>query len=363
MGSFCAVGGLSDDAYRLAHAVLGRRPGGLAYATIAGCAGFGSVSPSSLATAATIGAVALPEMKARGYSAQLATGCVAAGGTLGMLVPPSNMMVIYAFMAEVPIGDMFVASLVPSVLATLFYMLAVYAQVLIRPDLAPPGVTRVPRAEVRRALIGVWQVVLLLVIVIGGLYAGVFTATESAAIGTGIAFLFALFRGRLTWQALWEVLADAASNTAMLYLLVFAAAAFSQFVTLSLLPSAVIDFFQSLQWPQLAVVFLILLVYLFLGCIMDPITMLLITIPVVLPVIVGFDMDLVWWGMVTILVIEIGLITPPVGMNVFIIKGVAGPDVSLTTVFRGIMPFLAANLVKLVLLTLFPVLTLWLVRS
>ncbi len=362
MGSFAATAGLSGDIYRLAHVLLGRQRGGLAMATIGGCAGFGAVTGSSLATAATIGRVALPEMRSRGYSIELATGSIAAGGTLGSLIPPSGMMVIYAVLTETSIGKMFIAAIVPGILAVMLYLGAVALYVRVRPDAAGP-VDRSDAREALSALANAWGVLLLFGTVIGGIYAGVFTATEAAAVGAGLAFLFALARGRLKGGAFWDVMGEVAANTAMIYLLLFGAVMFAFFVGVTQLPNAIVAYIQTQSLAPLTVVAILLVIYLVLGCVMDPITTLLITVPVAAPLVTSLGYDLIWWGIVTVVVIEIGLITPPIGMNVFVIRGIAGKDVPLSTVFRGITPFLCADLVKLSLITLFPLIVLWLPQT
>ncbi|HXQ53847.1 MAG TPA: TRAP transporter large permease subunit [Stellaceae bacterium] len=358
-GSFATAAGLSNDAYRLAHALLGHRRGGLAMATIGSCAGFGAVSGSSLATAATIGSVALPEMRKRGYSVELATGCVAAGGTLGSLIPPSGIMVIYAILTESSIGKIFIAAIVPAVLATCLYLITIAIYVHFKPSAAGP-VDRTGRRDVLAALINSWGVVVLFGSVIGGIYLGVFTATEAGAVGAGGAFLFALARGRLSGASFWRVMGEVAMNTAMIYMLLFGAVIFSFFIGVSQLPQTLVAAIQAAHLPPFAVIVLLLVVYLLLGFVMDPITTLFVTVPVVAPLIASLGYDPVWWGIVTIVVIELGLIHPPFGLNAFIIKGVAGPDVALGTIFRGIVPFLVSDFVKLALLVLFPFLTLWL---
>ena len=358
-GGFATAAGLSTDAYRLAHALFSRRRGGLAIATIGSCAAFGAVTGSSLATAATIGTIAVPEMRARGYSAQLATGCVAAGGTLGSLIPPSGIMVLYAVLTETSITKIFVAAVFPALLAAVLYILTISIYVRVRPDAAGP-VERVPMREVFDAIINSWGVVVLFGAVVGGIYAGVFTATEAGAVGGGFAFLFALARGRLKGDAFWRVMGDVARNTALIYLLLFGAVAFSFFIGVTQLPQVLVDFIQTANLPPLVVVCLLLIIYLLLGFFMDPITTLFITVPVVMPLIASLGYDPVWWGILTIAAVEIGLIHPPFGLNAFIIKGVAGPDVTIGTIFRGIVPFLAADFVKLSLLVFFPIIALWL---
>jgi len=358
-GGFATAAGLSTDAYRLAHALFARRRGGLAIATIGSCAAFGAVTGSSLATAATIGTIAVPEMRGRGYSAQLATGCVAAGGTLGSLIPPSGIMVLYAVLTETSINKIFVAAVFPALLAALLYILTISVYVRVQPN-AAGAVERVPMREVLAATLNSWGVVVLFGAVIGGIYAGIFTATEAGAVGGGFAFLFALARGRLKGDAFWRVMGDVARNTALIYMLLFGAVAFSFFIGVTQLPQALVAFIQAQHLAPLLVVFLLLIIYLLLGFFMDPITTLFITVPVVMPLIASLGYDPIWWGIITIAAVEVGLIHPPFGLNAFIIKGVAGDDVTIGTIFRGILPFLAADFLKLALLVLFPVITLWL---
>lgn len=358
-GGFATAAGLSTDAYRLAHALFARRRGGLAIATIGSCAAFGAVTGSSLATAATIGTIAVPEMRSRGYSAQLATGCVAAGGTLGSLIPPSGIMVLYAVLTETSINKIFVAAVFPALLAAFLYIVTISVYVRLRPG-AAGAVERVPLREVVSAIVNSWGVVVLFGAVVGGIYAGVFTATEAGAVGGGFAFLFALARGRLKGDAFWRVMGDVARNTALIYMLLFGAVAFSFFIGVTQLPQVLVDFIQAENLPPLVVVCLLLIIYLLLGFFMDPITTLFITVPVVMPLIASLGYDPVWWGILTIAAVEVGLIHPPFGLNAFIIKGVAGDDVTIGTIFRGIVPFLAADFVKLSLLVLFPIIALWL---
>lgn len=358
-GGFATAAGLSSDAYRLAHALFGRRRGGLAIATIGSCAAFGAVTGSSLATAATIGSIALPEMRRRGYSIELATGCVAAGGTLGSLIPPSGIMVIYAVLTETSIGKIFVAAVLPAVLAAALYGVTIALYVRFRPDTAGP-VERVSGREIVAAVINSWGVVVLFGSVIGGIYAGVFTATEAGAVGAGFAFLFALARGRLRGDAFWRVIGDVARNTALIYLLLFGAVAFSFFIGLTQLPQVLVAFIQASNLAPLLVIVLLLLIYLLLGFFMDPITTLFITVPFVGPLVTSLGYDPIWWGIITIAAVEVGLIHPPFGLNAFIIKGVAGEDVPIGTIFRGIVPFLCADFVKLALLVAFPLIALWL---
>jgi tripartite ATP-independent transporter DctM subunit len=358
MGSFAAVAGLSDDIYALAHALFGGFRGGLALATIGGCAGFGAVTGSSVACAATIGRVALPEMRSRGYAANLATGCVAAGGTLGQLVPPSAPIVIFALLTEASIGQLFIAAMVPAAIAIAFYLLTITLFVQLAPETVPAA-KRIDRAELIHASRRSVGVISLFVVVIGGLYMGVFTATESAAVGAVATFLFALFRGRLGGGAFWNVMAEVTQTTALIYGLIFGALVFSFFVGISALPETATGLISGLDLTPLAVIALLLVVYLFLGMIMDSFAVMVITVPIVTPLITHMGYDLIWWGIIMVVVVETGLITPPFGIIVFVLKSMV-PDVSLSTIFKGVIPFVAADLVKLILLVLFPALVLWL---
>jgi tripartite ATP-independent transporter DctM subunit len=361
MGSFAGAAELSSDIYRLAQKLFGHWRGGLAAATIGGCAGFGALTGSSLATAATIGQVALPEMRRRGYSPAFATGCVAAGGTLGQLVPPSTAIILYAILTEESIGRLFIAALVPAAIAVVLYIATIALYVRVAPGAAPLPEPRVRRAELLAALRNAWGVLFLFALVIGGLYGGVFTANEAAAVGAIGTFLFALARGKLSGGALWRVMAEVTRTTAMIYMLIFGAVTFSFFMGISGLPELLVSSMQGLDVAPVAVIFLLLGVYIVLGAVMDPFPVMVITVPIVTPLVTGLGYDLTWWGIIMVCVVETGMITPPFGINVFILKGIAGgEDVPMWTVFRGVLAFVGADLVKLVLLVLFPALVLWL---
>jgi tripartite ATP-independent transporter DctM subunit len=360
MGSFATAAGLSADIYELAHVLLGHHRGGLALATIGGCAGFGALTGSSLATAATVGSVALPEMRARGYSPGLATGCVAAGGTLGQLVPPSTPIIIYAILTEQSVGQLFIAAVIPAAIAVILYFATIAIYVRVVPNAAPAAHQRARLDEIMQSVRKAWGVLMLFAFVIGGLYGGVFTVNEAAAVGAMGTFLFALFRGKLAGGALWRVMAEVTRTTAMIYLLIFGAVTFSFFAGISGLPDMLGTAATGFHLSPLGVVALILAVYIFLGCIMDSFAVMVITTPIVTPIITNFGYDLIWWGIINVCVIETGLITPPFGINIFILKGIQGGDVPMWTVFRGVLPFVAADLVKLAILVLFPALSLWL---
>lgn len=358
MGNFATAGGLSADIYRLAYAVVGHYRGGLAVSTVFGCAGFGAICGSSMATAATMTQVSLPEMLQRGYDPALAAGSVAAGGTLGMLIPPSIVMVIYAFLTEQFVIALFLAAIVPGIIAVITYWIAIALVVRFKPEAGPPG-PRLDWAERWRVIKSAWTVVMLVTVVAGGIYSGILTVTEAAAMGAILAFLIAFLRGRLSWAAFWKVLIETASNTAMLYLIILGANIFAFSIAVSSLPEVVVTGIKAMDIPPIAVIFMLLLMYLVLGSIFETISSIVVTLPFVFPLITELGFDPVWWGVMMVVMIEIGLITPPIGINVFVVQGIAR-DVPLRTVFGGIVPFLGADLVRLVLLVFFPVLTLWL---
>ena len=360
MGSFATAAGLSTDIYELAHVFLGHHRGGLAMATIGGCAGFGALTGSSLATAATVGNVALPEMRARGYSPGLATGCVAAGGTLGQLVPPSTPIIIYAILTEQSIGQLFIAAVVPAAIAVILYLSTIAIYVRVVPSSVPAPQRRARLDEMLAAIRKAWGVLLLFALVIGGLYGGIFTVDEAASVGAIGTFLFALFRGKLAGGSLWRVMAEVTRTTAMIYLLIFGAVTFSFFAGISGLPDLLGTVATGFNLGPLGVITVILVIYITLGCIMDSFAVMVITIPIVTPLIINLGYDLIWWGIINVCVIETGLITPPFGINVFILKGIQGGDVPMWTAFRGVVPFVGADLIKLALLVLFPILSLWL---
>lgn len=359
MGSFASVAGLSEDIYRLAHVVLGRYRGGLAMATVGACAGFGAVTGSSLAGAATLGRIAIPEMRQRGYSPGFSTGSVAAGGTLGAIVPPSAPLVLFALLTEASIGKMFIAAIVPAVVATLLYVMTIAINVRVVPN-AAPAKQLAGTSELIAALRGSIGVIILFAAVIGGMYLGIFTATEAASVGAFGSFLFALFRGKLRGGKFWSIMGEVTTTTAMIYGLIFGALMFSFFVVVTALPETAVQFVGSLNIHPLALIALLLIIYLFLGCIMDSFAVLVITVPVVTPMILGMGYDLIWWGIVNLMVVETGLITPPFGLNVYVLKSLIGDDVSMATIFRGVVPFVLADFVRLALIVVFPIIVLWL---
>lgn len=359
MGAFAGTSGLAADMYHLANAMFGHRRGGLAMATVAGCGGFGAACGSSIATTATMARIALPEMERRGYAQSLGAGCIAAGGTLGSLIPPSSIMLIYAFLTEQFVVDLFIAGILPGLLTIAIYFAAIAITVRRRPEIAPPG-ERASWREVRRAALGAWGIVLIILIMTVGLYGGVFTVTEAAAAGVLITILFAIGRGKLDRASLARTIAETAYNVGLLYVIIIGAHVFSNLITLTQMPAAIVEEVTALGWAPLAVIFILAAIYIALGAVFDSVAAMVITLPFVFPLVTeGLGYDPIWWGIVMIMVIEIGMITPPVGINVFVMHGVR-KDIPLGTIFSGIIPFLAADIVRLVLVILFPAIALFL---
>ncbi len=357
MGSFSVAAGISDDIYRLANALLGRIKGGLAYATVAGCAGFGAVSGSSVATAATFGRIALPEMARRKYDPNLASGVVAAGGTLGALVPPSGAIILFALLTEQSIGVLFIAAMGPALLALLLYFATIWIVLKAQPGKAPDA--DVVREPIVPALIAAAPVAVLFAVVIGGLYGGVFTATESAAVGAVGAFLLAFFRGKLSRDRLLEVMSETTATTALIYGLIFGALIFSFYVNLGQAPEFIARAIGDMDATPIVILLVLLLFYLMLGAVMDSFAVMVITVPVVTPIVLGLGFDIFHWGILMLVVVEIGLITPPFGINLFVLKSLQ-PSQPISGVMKGVIPFVMADVVKIVLLVAFPAIALWL---
>lgn len=358
MGNFINHAGLSDELFNASNAFVGHRRGGLSLATIMACGGFSAVCGSSLATAATMAKVAMPSMRRHGYADSLSAGSIAAGGTLGILIPPSAILIIYGNLTETDIGKLFVAGIVPGVIGVLLYMAAVAATTWRSPEKGPPG-ERTDWPGRLTALKGVWGALALFALVIGGIYLGVFTPTEAAGIGAAGAFLMALARRRLTFGRCVAVLVETARTTAVLLAVLIGALVFSDFINLAGLPLAIIGAIEGLEVAPVAVIFIILGVYVLLGCVLESLSMMLLTVPILFPLVMGLGFDPVWFGIIVVVVIEISLITPPIGINVFVLKSVL-PDVRTSDIFRGVMPFIAVDIVRVVLLVLLPGLVLFL---
>lgn len=355
MGVFVTHADLSRKLYDGMHALVGHLPGGLAQSTVAACAMFGAICGSSLATAATMTRVALPQMRARGYSDRLATGSIAAGGTLGILIPPSVILLIYGVMTGTSVGKLFVAGLIPGLVATLFYLAAV-RYVVWRDPASGPAEPRQPWGARLMRLAGVWDVFLLFGIVLGGIYGGWFSTIEAAAIGAFGGLLAAGIRNR-SLGFLPKAIEEAAGTTAMIFLIIVGTATFNAFIERTHLPATIITLVDGLGLSPILVVILLMALYLLLGCFMDGLSVIFVTIPVVFPLIEAQGINPVWFGILLVCSTEIGLITPPVGMNLFVIKGLAG-NVPIRTVWHGAVPFVVADILRLALLIAVPALTL-----
>ncbi len=358
MGNFVARAGMARELFQAANAFVGHRPGGLAMASIIASGGFGSICGSSIATAATMTRVAYPEMMAHGYKATLATGAIASGGTLGILIPPSTILVIYGIITETDIGKLFIAGILPGVVAIICLCLAVVF-VTWRDPQAGPRAERFTWAQRLAAIRGIWGVAVLFALVIGGIYGGVFTATEGAGVGAAGAFFFALARRTLTPKLLVEVLIDSARTTAMLFTILIAAMVFTNFINFTSMPGDLRDFVLGFSPEPIMVVVVMMAIYLALGMVMEELAIVLLTIPVFFPVITGLGFDPIWFGILIVTIVEIGMISPPVGLNLFVINALL-PQVKLTTIYRGVWPFVLADVVRLGILIAFPVIALWL---
>jgi C4-dicarboxylate transporter, DctM subunit len=358
MGNFVARAGLAHELFEAAYAFIGHFRGGLAHATVAACAGFGAICGSSIATAATMSKVAYPSMKKLGYSDSLSTGVMAAGGTLGIMIPPSTIMVIYGIITETNIGKLFAAGVIPGILTALLLMGAIWLMTLHDPEHAPPG-ERTSWPNRWKALRGIWGVALLVVVVLGGIYGGFFTATEGAGFGASGAFLFALARRRLTWSILFQVLVESARTTAMLFTLLIAATIFANFVNFTSMPGDLKEWITHLGLSPIMIITAMMFIYVVLGTVMEELTMVLLTIPLFFPIVTSLGFDPVWFGVLIVMIVQIGLISPPVGMNLFVLNSLL-PGVGLGNIFRGCWPFVLVMIVVLALLIAFPQLSLWL---
>jgi len=359
MGGFAGSSGLTSELYGTFEKWMRRLPGGLAIATIGACGGFAAVSGSSVATAATMSTVALPEMKRFNYDARLATGSVAAGGTLGFLIPPSIGFVVYGMLTEQSIGKLLVAGIFPGLLLVMAYIAIVVVWVKMSPALAPMNPASVTWKEKLVSLKGVWEPLALFLVVMGGIYAGFFTPTEAGAVGATLLFLVALVKGRLTWGGLIGALLESVRISVMVLILVAGANVFSYFLALSTIPMQVANWASGLEVSPYVVHSVIILIYLFLGCFLDAISMMVLTLPVIYPIIETLHFDPIWFGVIAVLMMEAGLITPPMGLNIFTVAGVA-TDTPVETIFRGVAPFLLAIIVVVVLITIFPAIALFL---
>jgi len=358
MGAFASASGMSRELFRASNTFLGHFRGGLGIATIAACGGFAAICGSSVATAATFSRVAYPEMRSHGYPQSFATGVIAAGGSLGIMIPPSTVFAVYGLITEQDIGKLFIAGVLPGLLAVGMYIATINIIALARPAYLP----KTPRhswAERLAAMRDIWAVVLLFVFIIGGLYAGMFTATEAAGMGAAGALIISLVRRKMSYDDFWRCLIESLRTSASVFTILIGALIFGYFLTITQVPQKLTGFLTGLGLGSYGVLVLIMLMYLVLGCIMDAMAMIILTIPIVFPVVKALGFDPIWFGVIIVMTVELGLIHPPVGMNVFVIKSVI-KDVKLSTVFYGVMPFVLTDILRLAILIAFPIIATWL---
>jgi tripartite ATP-independent transporter DctM subunit len=352
MGTFCYYSAISRDLYNSAYSWVGHYPGGIAMATITGCAGFAALCGDSLTTAVTMGTVSLPEMKRFKYDPALATGSVAAGGTIGILIPPSIGFILYGLLTNQSIGALFIAGILPGLLLTFLFIIYIYIRCHRNPDMGPAGIG-VTFKEKLISLKGIWSMVVLFALVIGGIYMGLFTPTEAGAIGAFGALVIGLLQKRFSWETFSASLLDAGKITAMVFIILIGADIFSYFLAVSKLPFQLADFVGSLPLPRLLLLIIILFIYLVLGCLMPALAMIILTLPIFYPIVDALGFEPIWFGVIMVIMLEMAVITPPIGINVFAVSGVA-KDVPMSTIFRGILPFFLVMIVCLAILIAFP---------
>ena len=358
MGAFVSISGVSRELFRAANAFLGHMRGGLGVATVVACGGFAAICGSSVATAATFSTVAYPEMRRYGYPQAFSTGVIAAGGTLGAMLPPSTVLAVYAIITQQDIGKLFMAGIVPGLLAMLMYVLTIAIIVKVKPNLLPAGDYK-PWRERFKGLKDVWAPLLLFAFVIGGLYGGLFTPTEAGGMGAGGAFLLGVIRGKLSRAQIREALLQATRTSAAVFTVLIGALLFGYFLTITETPQKLTEYLTNLGIGRYGVLALIMVMYLVLGCLMDAMAMIILTVPIIFPLITKLGFDPIWFGIIIVMTVELGLIHPPVGINVFVIKSVV-KEVSFTTIFKGVIPFVITDLLRLIILIAFPIIALWL---
>ncbi len=358
MGAFVSVSGVSRELFRAANAFFGHLRGGLGMATVLACGGFAAICGSSVATAATFSTVAYPEMRRYGYPQSFSTGVIAAGGTLGAMLPPSTVLAVYAVITQQDIGKLFMAGVLPGLLAMAMYVLTIVIIVAVAPKLLPAGEKR-PWVERRSAMKDVWPSLVLFAFVIGGLYGGFFTPTEAGGMGAGGAFLLGILRRKLNHANIRQALLQATRTAAAVFTVLIGALLFGYFLTITQTPQKLTGFVTGMGLGRYEVLALIMVMYLVLGCLMDAMAMIILTVPIIFPVIMQLGFDPIWFGVIIVMTVELGLIHPPVGMNVFVIKSVV-KEVSFTTIFKGVIPFVITDIIRLVILIAFPMIALWL---
>ena len=358
MGALVSVSGVSRELFKAANSMIGHLRGGLGVATVIACGGFAAICGSSVATAATFSAVAYPEMRRFNYPQSFSTGVIAAGGTLGAILPPSTVLAVYAILTQQDIGKLFMAGIVPGILAMAMYVMTIAIIVKLRPDWLPGGEVK-PWSERFKDLKNVWAPLVLFVFVIGGLYGGVFTPTEAGGVGAGGAFLLGVLRGRLGRAEIRASLLQATRTAAAVFTVLIGALLFGYFLTITQVPQTVTEFLTGLGIGTYGVLALIMLMYLVLGCLMDAMAMIILTVPIIFPVVTQLGFDPIWFGVLIVMTVELGLIHPPVGMIVFVIKSVIH-EVTFSSIFKGVLPFIATDILRLIILIAFPIIALWL---
>ena len=361
MGAFVSISGVSRELFRAANAFMGHLRGGLGVATVLACGGFAAICGSSVATAATFSKVAYPEMRRYNYPKSFATGVIAAGGTLGIMIPPSTVLAVYAILTQQDIGKLFMAGVMPGLLAILMYILTISLIVMAKPGFLPAGERRSWRERLA-SLKDVWAPLALFVFVIGGLYGGLFTPSEAGGMGAAGAFILGVVRRRLNLAQIREALLEATRTSAAVFTVLIGALLFGYFLTITQTPQKITEFLTGMGLGRYALLAIIMGMYLVLGCLMDAMAMIILTVPIIYPLILQLGFDPIWFGVIIVMTVELGLIHPPVGMNVFVIKSVV-QDVSFTTIFRGVLPFVGTDLIRLVILIAFPAIALWLPGS
>jgi C4-dicarboxylate transporter, DctM subunit len=358
MGALVSVSGVSRELFKAANSMIGHLRGGLGVATVLACGGFAAICGSSVATAATFSAVAYPEMRRFNYPQSFSTGVIAAGGTLGAMLPPSTVLAVYAILTQQDIGKLFMAGILPGLLAMLMYVITIAIIVKVRPAWLPAGELK-PWSERLQDLKNVWAPMVLFLFVIGGLYGGFFTPTEAGGVGASGAFILGVLRGKLNRTNTKEALLQATRTAAAVFTVLIGALLFGYFLTITESPQKLTTFLTSLGVGRYGVLAMIMVMYLILGCLMDAMAMIILTVPIIFPVVIALGFDPIWFGIIIVMTVELGLIHPPVGMNVFVIKSVV-KDVSFTTIFKGVLPFVVTDIIRLIILIAFPVIALWL---
>ncbi|WBU52429.1 TRAP transporter large permease [Paracoccus sp. SCSIO 75233] len=360
MGFVASRAGLTSGLFRLMRVVLYRIPGGLACSTVGACALFAAASGSSVATAAGMGRIAIPEMRKAGYAYSLSAGCVAASGTLGSLIPPSVVMIMYGIFAQAPIGKLFIAGVIPGILTAVAYIAMIVIAVKIKPEIAPAGRERLERGNLKEAVLESWPLPVLVIGVIGGIYSGIMTPTEAGAVGASLACIIAISRKSLTRKVVSEALSDTALGTSRLFLIAMGASMFTTFMGLAGLPSVISDFFAARNTDALSIILMVAVLYIVLGMFMDSLGIMLLTLPILIPILQDADVNLIWFGILVVKLLEIGLVSPPFGLNVYVIHSLLRGAASLPTIFKGALMFLAMDILVVAAMIIWPEIALWL---